>query len=105
MRRATYTFAKLGVSQSAYDEIREKLVEAGYEHAFGTDDEVELIDMHGIALMRAPEKKAPRLQWKPRTLRQKTCSHGNRGESSSTHRACINSDTEIRLVFPKQATP
>lgn len=53
----TYTFAKLEVSQFAYDEIRAKLVEAGYEHAFGVDDEVELIDMHGIALVRAPDEE------------------------------------------------
>ena len=50
----TYTFAKLEVSQSTYDEVRAKLVEAGYEHAFGMDDEVELIDMHGIALVPSP---------------------------------------------------
>lgn len=55
--RSTYTFAKLEVSQQAYDEIREKLVEAGYEHAFGLDDDVELMDMHGIALVRAQLKE------------------------------------------------
>jgi hypothetical protein len=55
----TYTFAKLEVSQAVYDEIRAKLVEAGYEHAFGLDDEVELIDMHGIALVRASAEVKP----------------------------------------------
>ena len=59
--RSTYTFAKLEVSPSTYDEIAAKLADAGYDYAFGTDDDVELIDMHGIALVRAPldeEKKS-----------------------------------------------
>lgn len=44
--RTSRTFAILEVSRAAYDEIRELLKEAGYEHAFVD----ELIDMHGIAL-------------------------------------------------------
>ena len=46
----TYTYALLLVSHEAYDEIRAKLAEAGYEHAFDQTDEGEVIDMHGIAL-------------------------------------------------------
>lgn len=45
--RPTHTFAVLKVSQSAYDEIREKLQTAAYDHAF---HENGVIDMHGIAL-------------------------------------------------------
>lgn len=47
----THTYALLEISQAAYDEIRQKLREAGYQHAFGDDGE---IDMHGIAVI--PEK-------------------------------------------------
>jgi len=44
----THTFAELEVSEGAYDEIAQKLKDAGYEHAFigGT------IDMHGIGLTK-----------------------------------------------------
>jgi hypothetical protein len=46
MTRSTHTYATLGVSQAAYDEIAEKLRAAEYHHAF----DGPLIDMHGIAL-------------------------------------------------------
>lgn len=45
--RSTHTFVVLEVSQPCYDEIAAKLRAAGYDHAFGTDGN---IDMHGIAL-------------------------------------------------------
>lgn len=45
----TYTLAKLALSQSAYDEIKLKLVEAGYEHTFMPDGEG--IDMTHIAVV------------------------------------------------------
>jgi hypothetical protein len=45
--RTTHTYATLEVSRAAYDEIRKKLEDAGYQHAFHEDG---LIDMHGIAL-------------------------------------------------------
>ena len=44
---STHTYAILRVSQAAYDEIKAKLEEASYDHAFHEDG---LIDMHGIAL-------------------------------------------------------
>lgn len=47
--RSTYTFATLDVSAAAYDEIKAKLTEAGYSHAFVDG----AIDMHGIGLTRA----------------------------------------------------
>jgi len=51
----THTYALLGVSQGTYNEIRAKLTEAGYQHAFGDDGE---IDMHGIALVvEAPAER------------------------------------------------
>lgn len=50
----THTYAILKVSQAAYDEIKAKLVEVGYDHAFLTDAlglvGNELIDIHGIAI-------------------------------------------------------
>jgi hypothetical protein len=48
----TYTYAILEVSGPAYDEIRKKLEEAGYNHAFDEDGN---IDMRGIALSKEPD--------------------------------------------------
>lgn len=49
----THTYVELELSPAAYDEIRQKLEEAGYEHAF--NDEAT-IDMHGIAVtLELPE--------------------------------------------------
>lgn len=54
----TYTYVLLDVSEAAYAEIRQKLEEAGYSHAFHrSDDEPEVIDMHGIALRSKPDVK------------------------------------------------
>jgi len=46
----TYTYAILEVSLEAYNEIREKLLKAGYEDQFYREGEEEVIDMHGLAL-------------------------------------------------------
>ena len=54
----TYTYVILEVSQSTYDEIGEKLRDAGYDQAFHEDDSSLngiVIDMHGIALAMADE--------------------------------------------------
>lgn len=49
--RHAYTYAILKVSPETYQEIRDKLAAAGYQHAFHDDDgDGEVIDMHGIAL-------------------------------------------------------
>lgn len=56
--RSTHTYAILEVSQSAFDEIKAKLVEADYGHAFSQDGKT--IDMHGIAL-EAEEPKPTRV--------------------------------------------
>lgn len=48
----THTFATLELTPAAYNEVRAKLVEADYHHAFHEDG---LIDMHGIAI--APTKR------------------------------------------------
>lgn len=45
----TYTVAELEVSEEAYNEIKEKLAEAGYQHAFKVGGK---IDMKGIALKK-----------------------------------------------------
>lgn len=57
MRRAlgsTYTFATLEVSAEAYDEIKRKLLDAGYQHQIVESDsrEGDVVDMHGIGLVR-----------------------------------------------------
>jgi len=55
----THTYAILDVSSAAYEEIRQKLAEAGYEHAFNDDgDGRECIDMHGVALRSEPSPEA-----------------------------------------------
>lgn len=45
--RSTYTYAVLNVSPECYQEIRDALKTAAYDHAF---HENGVIDMHGIAL-------------------------------------------------------
>jgi hypothetical protein len=49
----THTYAILEISRAAWDEIRRKLADAGYRHAFHDN---ETIDMHGIALQPEPEE-------------------------------------------------
>ena len=55
-----YTYALLAVSESTYNEIAEKLREAGYDQAFHQDATLtslngQVIDMHGIALSLSDE--------------------------------------------------
>lgn len=45
--RSTHTYARLPLSQAAYDEIAAKLKTAGYGHAFDSNGD---IDMHGIGV-------------------------------------------------------
>jgi hypothetical protein len=54
--KATHTYVLLEVSGAAYDEIETKLRDACYEHVFNDKGE---IDMHGIALVRAPVPELP----------------------------------------------
>lgn len=59
----TYTYAVLDVSPAVYEEVKELLFTAGYQHAFREGDERgPVIDMHGIAL-RANPKKAEKVPW------------------------------------------
>lgn len=51
----TYTYAVLAVSDAAYEEIKQKLEEAGYNHVFHENRHGVVIDMHGIALGRENE--------------------------------------------------
>ena len=48
--KQTHTFSILAVSKAAYEEIKGKLIEAGYEHAVMNEGEQEVIDMHGVAI-------------------------------------------------------
>lgn len=45
----SHTYALLDVSPSSYEEIKAKLLEAGYSHAINDRGE---IDMHGLALVK-----------------------------------------------------
>ena len=54
MATGTRTFATLELSQSAYDEIERKLLDAGYEHLF-TAGPGSAIGMHGIAVERSDD--------------------------------------------------
>lgn len=47
---STHTYTVLPVSSQAFQEIKEKLEEAGYDHAIQHTDGDLVIDMHGIAL-------------------------------------------------------
>lgn len=47
----THTYVVLEVSAATYDEIASLLRDAGYDHVFGDDGE---IDMHGLALAKEP---------------------------------------------------
>lgn len=51
--RSTHTYALLPVSQATYDEIREKLLAAGYDDYVtrAVADEQERVTMQGIALV------------------------------------------------------
>ena len=46
----SYTYAILKVSAAVYDEVRSKLILAGYEDQLHASNDGEVIDMHGIAL-------------------------------------------------------
>ncbi len=49
----THTYVELEISPAAFTEIREKLEDAGYQHAFMDE---ATIDMHGIAVtLELPE--------------------------------------------------
>lgn len=54
MSRSTHTYVLLELSESAYEEIRQKLEAAGYQHAFHSNPDAPAsprIDMHGIAVV------------------------------------------------------
>jgi hypothetical protein len=54
--RQTHTYVILELSAPAFDEIKQKLEEAGYQHAFHSDSrEGIVIDMHGIAVAKEDE--------------------------------------------------
>lgn len=51
----THTYTILELSRSAYDEIKTKLQDVGYDHAFHQNEAGEPhIDMHGIAVAPDP---------------------------------------------------
>ena len=58
--RQTHTYAILEVSGSVYEEVRKKLEEADYRHAFHQEGGRKLIDMHGIALARPRKATTPK---------------------------------------------
>lgn len=48
--RQTHTYAILELSPESYNEIKEKLMEAEYNHVFHENESGTVIDMHGIAV-------------------------------------------------------
>ncbi len=54
MPRITHTYVIMELSESAYQEIRKQLKDAGYNHAFHFADGSEQIDLTGIAIRRTP---------------------------------------------------
>jgi hypothetical protein len=52
--RHTRTFALLDLSPAAYAEVRQKLLQASYDHVFTEVDGREVIDMNGIAVREEP---------------------------------------------------
>ncbi len=57
----TYTYALMDVSESTYNEIKKKLEDAGYQHAFHDDHDGDgmVLDMHGIALKLESSSPVP----------------------------------------------
>jgi hypothetical protein len=53
----THSYALLEVSKATYTEIATKLREAGYDHVFGREGEM---DMHGIALIASGASDDPK---------------------------------------------
>jgi hypothetical protein len=53
--RMTYTYAVMNVSPACFEEIKQKLIAAQYQHALHNDGKT--LDMHGIALEVEPEQE------------------------------------------------
>lgn len=54
----TYTYALMEVSQATFNEVKEKLLDAGYEDALMREEPNLHLNMHGLALaLEAPKKK------------------------------------------------
>jgi hypothetical protein len=53
---STHTYAILEVEKTTYDEIAQKLQNAGYDHVFNDTDKGKVIDMNGIALKRKEDE-------------------------------------------------
>lgn len=54
----THTYAKLALTEAAYDEIKQKLEKAGYADQFIYNPDgpaCPIIDMHGIAVVQEVE--------------------------------------------------
>lgn len=64
--RTTHTYAILQVDNAAYRDIRARLVDVGHEDAIHTDDDNEVINMHGIALQATYNKVASHSVSSPR---------------------------------------
>jgi hypothetical protein len=53
--RTTRTFVLMELTPGAYTEIRQRLIDAGYEHAI--DDRTQRLDLHGIGVTPFPEPR------------------------------------------------
>lgn len=59
---STHTYVILELSRAAFDEIKTKMLHAGYHFAFDEQKDKTIIDMHGIAVMEDDEIKPPSLE-------------------------------------------
>lgn len=68
---STHTYAKLAVSNFAFNEIKAKLLAAGYADQIHETGKEPLVDMHGIALV--PEVTAARSMRLRRAMEKSRC--------------------------------
>lgn len=67
MLRQTHTYVVMELSEGAYEEIKQKMLAAGYGHVFHTDSQHgEVIDMHGIAVGLDKEDSGEQISTQPR---------------------------------------
>src|SRR6185436_17851212 len=67
----THTYVLLELSPAAFDEVKQNLEAAGYQHAFHHDGERQLIDMHGLAVAEIPSPAGP----PPQPTEKAICRH------------------------------
>lgn len=74
----TYTYVLMDVSPTTYEEIKKKLLDAGYQHALHEDRHGDgvVLDMHGIALRLDKDAKFSCCGGRPSKGHHKGCIYG-----------------------------